>query len=101
MYMCPECTSTFRTVNALKTHLNEAHIELPTLRDERENSITLENNLDGEQMYLKTCQSFESLLYSSSCYTDLDEEEMEQLLRKQTTVNTITIAVDKGGGELW
>ena len=37
-------------MNALKTHLNKVHIQLPVPQDERENSITLENNLDGEQI---------------------------------------------------
>lgn len=48
MYVCSECTRSFKTINALKTHLNEVHVQLPAPQDEQENSITLENNLDGE-----------------------------------------------------
>ena len=39
--------------------------------------------------------------FSCNSVADLDEEEVQSLLRKRTTVNTITIAVDKGNGELW
>lgn len=34
-------------------------------------------------------------------FIDLKDEDMDKLLRKQTAVNTITISVDKGNGEIW